>query len=400
MDQVILDKHLYRIRIPRLGALQKRLNHALLSNENFRLFLMSECAGIFGSYFYQIALPWLVMEFTGSAGAMGTSIVLSGISRMGLMMVGGSLSDRFSPRALMMIAATLRTLLLMLIIGMVLLGRMDLLVLYGFSLAAGFTDAIFLPARGSVLPMLVESELLKAANSLMTAQEKLWSLVGPTLAGFVITWINHYNAPAAPTQKSFLGPLAAFVINVLALVLSILILRAVKFSIPALQPVQEGAEPVQNKISGGSLRELVRLIWNQASLRISFLMVYAINALSSGPLYIGLPMLVVSRFPEGAQALGLMTSALGCGALLGTLFAGLLPQPDPQKMGKMFFYILVGLAVGLLVLIFVVSVSVNIVVVMLIAGTISYVNVTGIAQIQRETPPAFMGRMMGLLNMK
>jgi hypothetical protein len=38
--------------------------------------------------------------------------------------------------------------------------------------------------------------------------------------------------------------------------------------------------------------------------------------------------------------------------------------------------------------------------VVIVAGLISYVNVTGIAQIQRETPPAFMGRMMGLLNMK
>jgi MFS family permease len=400
MDQLVLVKHLYRVRMPWSGAFQKHFKNALWNNENFRFFLMSECAGIFGNYFYQIALPWLVMEFTGSAGAMGTSIVLSGVSRMALMMVGGSLSDRFSPRVLMVAGAALRALLLVLIIGIVLLGRMDLLVLYGFSLAAGLTDAIFLPARGSVLPLLVEQELLKAANSILTAQEKLWSLVGPTLAGFIITWINRSNNPAGAAQKDFLGPVAAFVINVLALILSIVALRAVKFSIPALQPVQNVLEPAKAKLTRGSLRELIDLFKNQASLRMAFLMVYAINVISSGPLYIGLPMLVVSRFPEGAQALGLMTSALGGGALLGTLLAGLLPQPCPQKMRRQFLYILAGLAAGLVVLVTVISASVDIAVVVIVAGLISYVNVTGIAQIQRETPPAFMGRMMGLLNMK
>lgn len=392
--------------MPWLVSLRSRLTGALWTNENFRLFLLSECAGIFGSYFYQIALPWLVMEFTGSAGAMGTSIVISGVSRMGLTMVGGSLSDRFSPRALMLVAAVLRALLLMVIIGIVLIGRMDLLVLYGFSLAAGFTDAIFLPARGSALPMLVEQEMLKAANSIFTAQEKIWSLIGPTLAGLIITWINRFNSPADPTQKSFTGPLAAFVINALALILSILILRSVKFSIPALKPVQNALEPAgeeetsRSRHERGSLLDLIRLIRNQASLRMSFLMVYAINVLTSGPLYIGLPMLTVSRFPEGAQALGFMSSALGCGALLGTLLAGLLPQPDPQKMGRVFLYVIIGLAAGLLMLLWVGLASVDILVVMLIAGTISYINVTGIAQIQRDTPPAFMGRMMGLLNLK
>lgn len=399
MDQVVLVKNLYRIRFPRLGTFHNLFNQGLWNNENFRLFLMSECAGIFGSHFYQIALPWLVMEFSGSAGAMGTSIVISGASRMALVMVGGSLVDRFSPRALIFAGATLRALLLMLIIGMVLIGRIDLLVLYGFSLVAGLTDAIFLPARGSILPMLVEQEMLKAANSIVTAQEKLWSLVGPTLAGLIITWINNFNGPITQDHKSFLGPVAAFIINILALILSISILRVARYTIPALQPVQNALEPAQNK-SGGSLRELIALIWNQASLRISFLMVYTINALSSGPLYIGLPMLVVSRFPEGAQALGFMTSALGCGALLGTLSAGLLPQPNPQKLGRMFLGIIAGMVAALALLVLVTSVSVNIIVVVLVAALISYINVTGTAQIQRDTPPAFMGRMMGLLNMK
>jgi MFS family permease len=393
-----LVKNLLKAQLPWIGVRIGQPNLALWNDGNFRLFLTSECAGIFGSHFFQIALPILVKEITGSAAAMSMSIILSGVSRLAFMMVGGTLSDRFSPRQLILTAGALRLVLLAVISIIALTGSMNLVALYGFSFASGLTDAIFLPARGAVMPLLVEKELLKAANAIASAQEKLWGMVGPAMAGVVITWLNHLLTAADAKAVMIYGPTAAFLIDILAITVSILILRPVKFPILESQPPAE--QTALKEEGGGSLRDLVSLIWHKASLRVSFLAVYAINCISSGPLYIGMPMLAVSRFPEGAQALGFLSSALGGGALIGTMLAGLLPQPKPNQLGRMVMGVVAIMFTGLVILVFSLSVGLDVLAILVIAAMVSYINVTGIVQIQKDTPPAFMGRMMGLLNLK
>ncbi len=399
MDQLLLVKDLFKAQFSWIHIAQNQTHHPLWDNGNFRLFLTSECAGIFGNHFYQIALPIMVKEYTGSAGAMSIAMVLAGISRLAFMMVGGTLSDRYSPRQLILTAGVIRVIFLAILTAIVFSGQLNLLALYGFSFASGITDAIFMPARGAIMPRLVEQELLKAANAIAAAQEKLWGLVGPVMAGLAITWMgNLVITPGRNAPLSFQGPVIAFVINMLAITASILILRPVKFDgVLALATVQ--VEKVKRS-QEGSIRDLISLIRHKASLRVSFLTVYAINILSSGPLYIGMPMLVVSRSPEGAQALGFVSSALGGGALLGSLLAGLLPQIRPNQLKRMITTVIVGLVAGLAVLVFAASTGVDALAVLVISALISYVNVTGLVQIQRETPPAFLGRMMGLLNLK
>src|SRR6202000_2660714 len=48
--------------------------------------------------FYFVALPWLVLQLTGSSLVLGTITMTAAIPRAALMLVGGALSDRFSPR--------------------------------------------------------------------------------------------------------------------------------------------------------------------------------------------------------------------------------------------------------------------------------------------------------------
>jgi hypothetical protein len=69
MDQLFLVKDYFKAQIPKIGFFQNQPNLALWNNGNFRMFMTSECAGIFGNHFFQLALPLMVKEFTGSAGA-------------------------------------------------------------------------------------------------------------------------------------------------------------------------------------------------------------------------------------------------------------------------------------------------------------------------------------------
>ena len=58
--------------------------------------------------FYLIALPWLALQLTGNAFAMGTVLAMAGIPRAAFMLVGGALTDRFSPRMVMLVSNIVR----------------------------------------------------------------------------------------------------------------------------------------------------------------------------------------------------------------------------------------------------------------------------------------------------
>ena len=73
----------------------------ILRIRNFRLLWIGEGISLLGDKFYMIALPWLVLSLTGNALAVGTVFAMAGIPRALFMLIGGALTDRFTPRKLM-----------------------------------------------------------------------------------------------------------------------------------------------------------------------------------------------------------------------------------------------------------------------------------------------------------
>lgn len=114
----------------------------------------------------------------------------------------------------------------------------------------------------------------------------------------------------------------------------------------------------------------------------------------------GLPVLAYSRFADGAQALGLWMSAAGCGALAGTVLAGVLPPPGVGKMGRMAVLAVSLAAVGVLGLWLANGMWMAAAAVFWLACIDSCANVIGMAQVQALTPRGKIGRMMGILSLK
>ena len=81
-----------------------------LRNRYFRLLWMGNLVSWMGDQFYLVALPWLILQLTGSAVALGTVMMAAAIPRAALMLIGGVATDRVSGR-LMIVTAWLRTLL-------------------------------------------------------------------------------------------------------------------------------------------------------------------------------------------------------------------------------------------------------------------------------------------------
>src|SRR5258708_6341841 len=64
-----------------------------------------------GDQFYLVALPWLVLQLTGSSLALGTVLMTAPVPRAALMLGGGAGIDRFSARRVVMATASRRALL-------------------------------------------------------------------------------------------------------------------------------------------------------------------------------------------------------------------------------------------------------------------------------------------------
>ena len=89
-----------------VGSTRRRVSRLALllplANRDFRLLWLGESISVVGDQFYLIALPWLVLQLTGSAIALGTVLIVSQVPRVLLILFGGAIADRSSPRLLML----------------------------------------------------------------------------------------------------------------------------------------------------------------------------------------------------------------------------------------------------------------------------------------------------------
>src|SRR5947209_4312878 len=142
----------------------KALCHPL-RNRNFALWWTGATLSLLGDQFYTVALPWVVLQLTGSAVAMGLVSMCSGIPRTALMLMGGAVADRMSPRRLMIITATARALLVGAIGGLIWLGHLEIWHMYLLAIGFGIADAFALPSAPAMMRSMVEPQQLPAANS-------------------------------------------------------------------------------------------------------------------------------------------------------------------------------------------------------------------------------------------
>lgn len=355
------------------------------SNRNFRLLWIGEGVSMLGDHFYMIALPWLVLQLTGDSLAMGTVLALSAIPRALFMLVGGALTDRFSPRSLMLASNAIRFVLVSLLTGLVFANRVEMWMLYTLAVLFGVADAFFYPAQSSMVPQLVKKDHLQIANSLVQGTMMLTMLLGPALAGLLIAALGDGHSESANMQ----GIAAAFGLDALTFLASLITLIFIKI------PQNETHEASENIL--GAIRSGLNFVWNDVPLRAFFGVVAAITFFFNGPFNIGIPLLADTRFPEGAVAYGTILSAWGAGSLVGMALAGILPRPNSRRMGTVLLILVSGMGVGLALL----GVSTSMIfaaIIGLMLGSIDgYINVFFVTWVQSRAPKAFIGRLMSLL---
>src|SRR4051812_42132351 len=115
---------------------------SVFRNRDFRNFWLGYLLSQFGDAVFFITVGWMIVEITGSGLIMGTFLLLLGVPRVILMLVGGVLVDRISPRGLMFWSDILRAVVLGVMLLLPLEKGAPLWPLYVLAVIFGSVDAV------------------------------------------------------------------------------------------------------------------------------------------------------------------------------------------------------------------------------------------------------------------
>lgn len=357
----------------------------VLQSRNFRLLWIGEGISVLGDHFYIVAMPWLVLQLTGDALAMGAVLALAAVPRALLMLVGGALSDRFPPRNIMFASNVARFILVSLLAGLVFINHVEMWMIYTLAILFGIADAFLYPAHSSLVPQLVKKELLQATNSLMQGTYMLTMLLGPVLAGLLIATLGDGRSEGV-NMRGIATALGVDAFSFLASFVTLLLINQ-----PSVEAGRDTESILKSILSG------LAFVWNDIPLRAFFFVVAAVTFFFDGPFIVGIPLLADTRFPEGAVAYGVILSARGLGSLLGVALAGMLPQPDPKRRGVVLLALAGGMGIGLTLLGVSSSTSFAAVIGLAVGAFNGYILVFLITWVQSRPPEEVVGRLMSLL---
>ncbi len=355
----------------------------VMSLRDFRLLFLGTTVSLLGDQFALIAIPWLTLKLTGDPLTLGFVLALEGIPRAAIMLLGGAITDRLSPRIMMLTADLTRFVLTSLIAFTVLTGTIQIWMLYAFSLGFGLVSGLEIPAESSIVPMLVETQDLQAGNSLMLSSAQVAQFVGPTIAGILIGLYSN----------SFFGIGLAYSIDAVGFAVSAICLWLIHTSNrPQVPEESHKKESIWNSILTG-----IKYIWTDEALLLIILVMGGLNLLLIGPIIVGIPVLADQRLPEGATAFGLLISAYAGGNLIGYLIAGTLPRPSGKIMRIIFisFMIAFGTVIGALG--FIQSTWVDFILLLGLGLGNGYIDIVLFTWIQIRVPIEMLGRVMSIV---
>ncbi|MFN2204250.1 MAG: MFS transporter [Caldilineaceae bacterium] len=263
-------------------------------------FLIANAISLIGNNLTIIAIPWFVLETTGSPAKMGLVGLFTVLPAVIAAFFGGTIVDRAGHKRMSILAdisSGVTVALIPLLYSTVGLAFWQLLLLVFFS---ALLDAPGNTARLALLPDVAESSgfSLERANAAQQLIHRASFLVGPIIAGALITIVGTTN---------------------------VLWLDALSFGVSATLfavAVPGGkAAPVAETGYLQELRDGLRFI-RADRLILTLVITVAITNFLDTPLFAVVLPVFAKQFLGNAAQLGLMISVFGAGAVLGTLLYG------------------------------------------------------------------------------
>ncbi|GEL07032.1 MFS transporter [Salisediminibacterium halotolerans] len=163
------------------------MEQSLLKNRSFLLVWLSGLAIMLGFSMFFLSVSWYVVDVLQRPAVLGAVLMSVSIPRVIMMIYGGILADKIRKSFIMFTTNFLQVLVMVAMIILFLGGWLDVASLIIIALIFGFLDAFFFPAVSSMIPIIVRDEQLQRANSLFQGSTEMMFIIGPLIAGFLLT---------------------------------------------------------------------------------------------------------------------------------------------------------------------------------------------------------------------
>jgi len=296
--------------------------------------------------------------------------LMSGLAMTLMSPVGGALADAWERRRAMMVTQITAVVVNGTVALLFWLGALEVWHLLLASLAMGTAFAVNLPSRQALMGEIVPPRLLHNATALHTASINLSGIMGPSLAGLLLAMV---------------GPLAVMLTNLVGNYWTVSQLLSIRY-----RPTRP---PKPFRLRGAELIEGFRFCWQNRPLFNTLVVVSTTNFFGLSFMQL-MPSLARDALGTGPQGLGILTSSMGGGALIGALLLarlGRVRRADLLLRGA-------GVTVcSLLVVLGAVDrLELAAPILMLVGGLSALLTALGLAAIQRQVPDELSGRVFGV----
>ena len=320
-----------RPRIRRGGLLQGPFR--AFAYPRFAAFWALSFMSIMSFFMVLIVRGWLILELTDSPFMVAAVNAAQLVPMMVLPLIGGALADRGGRKTLLMTTDTFNFLTLLAMGALVWFEFVEVWHVFALALANGVAFALAMPARSSLVPDLVRRMDIASAVALFSTIFSLGQVAGPTPAGFIIDSFG--MAPSFFVAAALLMP----ALTGLAF-----------FRVPSFAGRQRAAPGAERESMVQSMLSGVRYVRGQ-QLILALLLLGLIVMTFIMPFQAVLPVIVRDVLGQGPDALGILMTATGAGALLGSVSVAA-ARGMPQLITIMMS---AGLLVGVVLALFVIS---------------------------------------------
>jgi MFS family permease len=341
-----------------------------LNHRDYRLFFFGQLVSLIGTWMQSVGQSWLVLELTQSPFKLGLIGTVQWTPVLLFSLVAGAVVDRLHKRRVLVITQTTLMLLAFILSALVWTGRVQYWHILALAAVLGVVNTLDMPARQAFVVDMAGKDDLVNAIALNSAIFNGARIVGPAVAGILVA---KYGTALAFSLNG-----ASF----LAVIAALLAIRAQGAPQPSRQTT------VMQEITEG-VRYVLRT--PTIALLLSLLMVVSLFVLNWNVL---VPLLAKEVLHREAEGFGLLMSALGAGALAGSL--GLAMLGKRRSLLPLVQWTGIAVSVAALVMGFVNQYGLATAVLFVIGAAQILFSASCNTTIQVSTPDALRGRVMSI----
>ena len=338
-------------------------------NRNYSLFFCGQSISQIGTWMQRTAVAWVIYSLTHSAFMLGVAFFAQQFPSFLFSLFGGIISDRYSRYKILLVTQSASMVQAVLLALLVLTNQYSVWAIMVLSIILGIINAFDVPARQPMVhDMVNDKEDLANALALNSAMVNIARMIAPALSGLVL---------------QYWGAGVCFSFNALSFVAVITSLLLMKF--PEFKP------PAVKKNALTDLKEGFTYLRHTPIIGMVMLLLVCLS-LFVLPYDTLIPVFAKVVFSGNAATFGYISSFIGAGAILGSLFVASLKKGTDLKNILLLAVIILGIGLVLFSRVTNFPIAMACAVIM---GFGSLMPMTiGITIIQVESAPNMRGRVM------